>query len=118
MSILFKKLKRNPMKNIKTFFNNIKGWIQGSWQMYISQKDVIYSFYGFGHFGLAKKYADRRNLRNGYRHYVLPAGRTSEQIVVFNSHELKALKRAGLVNKRVTIEILLNESYYITPRKK
>ena len=104
--------------NIKTFFNNIKGFFQGWWQMHVSQKDIIYSFYGFGHFALAIKYADRRNLRNGYRHYVLPAGRASEQLVVFNSHEVMFLKRAGLVNKRVTIEILLNESYYITPRKK
>ena len=104
------------LKNIDRFFNNIRGWGLGLWILYISTKDIPYSFYGFGHYGISKKYADKRKRRNELMHYVLPAGRGSEQMVVFNSREMKQLKRLGLMSKRVTIEVLLRESYYFTKK--
>ena len=104
------------LKNIGRFFSNIWGWLSGLWIMYVSTKDIPFSFYGFGHFGIAKKYADKRKRRNELMHYVLPAGAGSEQMVVFNSREMKQLKRMGLMSKKVTIEVLLRESYYFTKK--
>ena len=106
------------LKNIGRFFNNIRGWFAGLWILYISTKDQIFSFYGYGHFSMSREYADKRKRRNGLMHYVLPSGAGSEQMVVFNSREMKQLKRLGLMSKRVTIEVLLRESYYFTKKTK
>ncbi len=110
-----KKKLKTLLANISTFLYNIKGFIISWWQVNVSQKDIIFSLWGFSHFSLAKEYARKRSIRNGLRHYVLPASRGATQLIVFNSRELKDLKRGGFVNKRVTIEVLLREAYYFTP---
>ena len=107
-----KKRLKTLVGNISEFLSNIRGFFAGFWQMYVSQKDIIYSFTGFNHFAMARKYCDRRTKRSGKRHYVIPAGRGSQQLIVFNSVEGKQLKRLGLMNKRVTIEVLLRDAYY------
>ena len=103
------------LKNIRAFFNNIRGFFGGWYTVNISTRDSIYSFYGFGHFRFAREYADKRKERNGYLHWVVPAGRGAEQLVVFNALEKKNLQRAGLMPKKLTIHDMLKAAYYRTP---
>jgi hypothetical protein len=103
------------LTNIKVFFANIRGFFEGWYQLNISQRDVIFSFYGFKHFDFAKKYADKRQRRNGYMHWVVPAGKGAEQLVVFNTLEKKMLKRRGMMSKKLTIYDMLKSAYYVTP---
>ena len=105
-------------RHIKEFFRNIYGWIYGLWILYISPSDKIFSFFGYGHFSFARKYADKRARRNGLRHWVLPSGSGAVQLVVFNIREKKMLQHIGLMSKHVNINTLLNQAYYITPKKK
>ena len=106
------------LKNIKAFFNNLRGYFAGWWQLHVSQKDVIYSFYGFNHFEFAKKYAHKRQDRNGYLHWVVPAGAGAEQLVVFNTREKKRLQQMKLMNRKLTVNDMLKTAYYFTPDKK
>jgi hypothetical protein len=108
------------LTNIKVFFANIVGFFKGWHQVNVSQRDVLYSFYGFNHFEFAKKYADKRHKRNGLKHWVVPAGRGAEQLVVFNTKEKKALQHSGLMNKKLTVNDMLKAAYYFTgtPKKK
>ena len=103
-------------KVIKRFFRNLGGWFYSIWILRISQSDIPFGIYGYNHFSFSKKYANKRKKRNGLRHYCLPAGRGSEMLIVFNSKEMKALKRKGFMNKRVTIAVLLSEAYFVTKR--
>lgn len=103
------------IKDIKRFFNNIRGFLGGWWHVTASQKDVIFSFYGFNHFNFAKRYADMRKERNGLKHWVLPAGSGAEQLVVFNTKEKKRLQQLNLMSRRVTVNQLLKDAYYFTP---
>lgn len=89
----------------------------------MSQKDVIYSFYGFGHFKLAKKYADKRHERNELKHWVVPSGRGAESLVVFNTKEKDLLQAQNLMNRRVRAYDLTKSAYHTagqgqTPKKK
>ena len=102
-------------RTIKSFLNNIKGFFMGFWILYIYPKDQIFSFYGYGHFRFARDYADKRVKRNGLRHWVLPAGKGAEQLIVFNIVEKKMLTRRGFINK-ININDMLKQAYYITPR--
>jgi hypothetical protein len=100
---------------VKRFFSNLSGWAHGFWILKISTKDRLYSFYGYSHFKFAKQYADKRYVRNGLRHWVLPAGQGAEQLVVFNVVEKKLMKRQGHIGKHVTVKDLLKAAYYVTP---
>lgn len=109
------------LKNIVRFFNNIRGFLGGWWQLYVSQKDIIYSFYGFNHFAFAKKYADRRCRRNGLKHWVVPSGRGSEQLIVFNTREKDSMQARGFMSRRVKAYDLMKASYHTSvqqPKKK
>ncbi len=103
------------MEKLKTFFNNVKGYLVAKGQLR-SEKDVIFSFYGFNHYNHAIKYANLRRDRNGKQHWVLPAGPKSEQLIVFNSEEKKRLQRLGFMSKRVDIKMLMEQAYYKTQR--
>lgn len=105
------------LKNIKTFFINIGGFFRGWWQVHVSQKDVIYSFYGFGHFRFARKYADKRHERNGLKHWVVPAGRGAESLVVFNTREKDLMQAQDLMNRRITAYDLMRSAYYTAQNK-
>jgi len=99
-------------KNIKALFSNIRGFFGGWWQLNISQKDAIYSFYGFGHFRLARQYADKRHKRNGLKHWVVPAGRGAEQLVVFNTREKDMMQVQGHMSRRVKAHDLTKAAYH------
>lgn len=66
--------------------------------------------------GKAKKLADRRAAMDGRRHYVLPDW--NGHYMVLNMREIKALKRAGIMSKQVTIHDLLNEAEYFTGNRR
>ncbi len=99
---------------LRGVYNNIKGFREGYNMVHFGQKDVIYTFYGYGHFRLAKKYADMRKERNGLLHWVVPAGSGAESLVVFNTKERKQLQRIGAISKRIDVNILLHDAYYTT----
>lgn len=98
--------------NIKNFFANIGGWRKGWWQVNMSQRDIIYSFYGFGHFELAKKYADKRHARNGLKHWVVPSGKGAEQLIVFNTQEKNTMQARGLMSRKIRAYDLMKASYH------
>ena len=85
--------------------------------VHFNQMDVIYTFYGYGHFNLAKKYADKRKERNGLLHWVVPAGAGAESLVVFNTKERKQLQRIGAISDRINVNVLLHDAYYTTTMK-
>lgn len=97
---------------MKKLLSNIKGFFLGWYQLRISQQDIIYSFYGFNHFNFAKKYADKRYKRNGRKHWVIPAGKGSEQMVVFNTIEKDLLQAQGHMNRRVKAHHLSKSAYH------
>jgi hypothetical protein len=100
------------LKNTRTFFNNIGGWYEGWYQVNVSQRDVIYAFYGFNHFNFAKKYAEKRHKRNGLKHWVVPAGKGAESLVVFNTREKDSLQAQGLMSRRVKAYDLMKAAYH------
>ena len=100
---------------IRTVIHNIKGGYEGWRMVHTAEKDMIYTFYGYGHFRFAKRYADLRKERNGKRHWVMPVGRGADGLVVLNISEKKMLQRLGKINKHVTVNMMLNEAYYRTP---
>lgn len=106
------------LASVRTFFTNVKGFIAGYRMVHFNQMDVIYSFYGYGHFKLSKKYADRRKERNGLLHWVVPSGKGAESLVVFNTKERKQMQRLGLMSKKVDVNLLLHDAYYTTPGMK
>ena len=108
---------KSLFKKIKDFFNDLRGFQKGWWQLHVATKDIVYSFYGFGHYGLAKKYADKRSARNGYKHWVVPAGKGSEQLVVFNALEKKRLQRLGLMSRQLSVKDMLDIAYYWSNNK-
>jgi len=103
---------------MKEFFRNLKGFLKGWWHVNISEKDVVYSFYGFNHFNLAKRYADMRLKRNGLKHWVLPAGKGSEMLIVFNTREKDSMQAQNLMNRRITAYDLSKGCYYIAEQKR
>ena len=86
--------------------------------IYLSSNNRIVSIWGFAHWKYAKRYADKRHSIDGKRYYVFPSGLDS--LIVFNSIEMKDLKRKGFIKKGVKIDIntLLNTAYYHTPTPK
>jgi hypothetical protein len=105
--------------NIKEFFQFIGTWFKGMWNVFISTKDELRLFKGWGHFWMAQKYADIRTKRSaknkyagGKMHYVLPAGEAS--LVVVNSREVQALKKTGYFSKSLDINKVLRNAYYIS----
>lgn len=106
------------MKELKAFYENLKGWIFSVRMVHFSSKSRIASMWGWGHWKYAKKYANKRHEIDGKRYYVYPAG--PEMLLVFNSIELKDLKRRGFVSKGAKIDVstLLRDSYYYTSNKK
>ena len=104
------------MKRIKSFFSNIRGWMFSIEIIYLSSHNRIASISGFAHWRYAKRYANKRHGIDGKRYYVFPSGLGS--LIVFNSLEMKDLKRRGFIKKGVVIDIntLLNTAYYYTPQ--
>jgi len=105
--------------NIKEFFQFIALWFIGMWNVFISTKDKMRVFEGWGHFWMAQKYADirtKRSAKNKYAgrkmHYVLPAGEAS--LIVVNSLELQNLKARGAFSKTFNIAMVLKHAYYIS----
>lgn len=103
------------MKKIKALFGNIKGWMFSIGLIYLSSHNKIASIWGFAHWKFAKKYANKRHEMDGKKYYVYPSG--VDSLIVFNSIEMKDLKRKGFIKKgvNITIAALLEGSYYFTP---
>jgi len=103
------------MRRIKAFFSNIRGWMFSIGIIYLSSNNRIVSIWGFTNWKFARKYANKRHKMDGKRYSVFPSGPSS--LIVFNSLEMKDLKRKGFIKKGVTIDIntLLNTAYYFTP---
>lgn len=97
---------------MKKLIDNIKGWIFSIRMLRLSTRNRVTHFWGFGHWRYAKKYARRRHDMDGKRYYVAPAG--PGVLIVFNSLEMKGMKRLGILRKGVEINIatLLRDAYY------
>jgi len=104
-------------KWLTSFWDNIFGFLSGFWFVNFTNKDRIYVFWGYSHWRFAKRYADKRTQMNGLMHHVMPTGRKSEQLIVFNSKERKAMQRKGLMSKKVTALDIMKSAYHTTKRK-
>jgi hypothetical protein len=60
----------------------------------------------------AIRIANLRHQTDGRRYYVLPDHRN--RLLVLNNTEIQVLKKAGVMNRKVTILNLLNEAVYHT----
>ncbi len=105
-------------------------WIKGQWQMiwlwfknlcfvYLTSKSELRIFAGYGHWWFAKKYADKRakmskvnKVAGGKRHFVLPWGDYS--LIVLNKLEINTLKSKGIINKRLNVNEIFKQAYYLT----
>lgn len=94
-------------------------WIKNIYLVFAGTKSKVRIFQGYGHFWLAKQYADRRSRISkvnkycgGKRHYVLPVGEYS--LGVFNSLELQDLRRRKVISKNFNINEVLKNAYYVT----
>jgi hypothetical protein len=94
-------------------------WIKNICFVFLTTKSKLKTFTGYGHWWLAKKYADRRYKMSqvnkycgGKRHYVLPAGDYS--LLVLNSLELQHLKKLKIIKATYTINDVLKNAYYVT----
>ena len=114
------------MKRLRRIYFAIAGevslwwnWIKNFGFVFFSTKSKVRLFFGYGHLWFAKKYADRRaemskinKYCGGKRHYVLPIGEYS--LGVFNSEELKDLRRRRVISKSFNIQNVLKTAYYVT----
>jgi hypothetical protein len=96
-------------------------WVKNIFFVYLTTKNTFRVFEGYGHFWLAKIYADKRTAITrlnkycgGKRHYVLPAGNYS--LAVLNSGELQLLKKKGYY-KGMDIKRMLEQAYYVSQNK-
>lgn len=94
-------------------------WVANFYFVFISPTSKPRVFKGFGHWWLAKQYADRRSnltkinkLCGGKRFFVLPY--TQDSLIVVDRMEIITGKNRGIFNKSLNIEKLLKNAYYIT----
>ena len=94
-------------------------WVKNIYFTFFSPNSRIRIFEGYGHYYLAKKYADKRtkiSMRNkvagGKRHYVIPVGDYS--LAVINRSEIVTLKARRIFSKNLNILKLLENAYYIS----
>jgi expansin (peptidoglycan-binding protein) len=114
------------MKKLRRSYKAVVGelamwwmWVKNLCFVFLTTKSKIRIFTGYGHWWLAKKYADRRydiskvnKYCGGKRHYVLPYGDYS--LIVLNSLELQNLKKRGFFSKAMNIALVLKNAYYVT----
>ena len=117
---------------IKNTFRRAWQWLAGEAQLiwlwicnlcfiFLTTKSKVRILEGYGHFWLAKVYADRRYKMSrinkycgGKRHYVLPVGEYS--LVVINQYEIQNFKKRGFF-KGLDINKILKMAYYVTQYK-
>jgi hypothetical protein len=93
-------------------------WLKCLFYLYISWKDKMITFSGWGHYWFAKQYADKRHrmtkneVCSGRRFYVLPWHGYS--LIVLNRDEILYWIRKGVYNKSMKIEKILKNAYYVT----
>lgn len=111
-----KKRKIGPLKKgyyyVRYFLRNLYGFFRSYSIVYLSNKNRIYIFYGYGHWWLSKRYADKRHKMDNRRYYVLPF--IHEDLLVVSANDRTELTRRGIMRKGITIEKLLKASYYFT----
>lgn len=114
------------MKKLNRIYRSVVGelamwwmWIKNICFVFLTNKSKVRAFTGYGHWWLAKKYADRRTgisrvntYCGGKRHYVLAYGERS--LIVLNSLELHEMKKRGVFNKHLNINTVLKHAYYVT----
>jgi len=119
---LYLRYKHYPLTFTLTCWEILKScwiWIANFYFVFISPTSKPRVFIGFGHWWLAKKYADRRSnltkvnkLCGGKRYFVLPYSRDS--LIVVDRVEIIFGKNKGIFNRNLNIEKLLKQAYYIT----
>jgi len=94
-------------------------WLRLVWIVFLTDRSEIQVFTGWAHFALAKRYADKRckmskinKVAGGKRHFVISAGQ--ESLIVVNRMEILSLKDRRIIDKKVNIDYLLKNAYYIT----
>jgi hypothetical protein len=94
-------------------------WINNLCFVYLTSQSRVRVFEGYGHWYLAKKYADKRTaltkvnkICGGKRHYVLPIGDIS--LIVLNRTELNNLKSKGYLKMSLNIDKIFKNAYYIS----
>lgn len=110
---------KKRLQKIKQAFKMSIEWINNICFVYATTKSEIRVFSGYGHFWLAKKYADRRTemskankVCGGKRHVVLPAGQYS--LIVLNHLEINVLKSKGVIPKSWNVNELFKNAYYLS----
>jgi hypothetical protein len=127
MKKLWNRLKVKVNKLLFTFWKKVNKkwyglpliWLNNVWMLFLTDRSEIRVFTGWGHYWFAKRYADKRcrltkvnKVAGGKRHFVLPAG--TESLIVVNRMEIMSLKDRRIIDKKVNIDYLLKNAYYIT----
>jgi len=117
--IQFKNYLYRIWQNIAGDIVMIWHWVKNLFFVFLTTKSTVRIFKGYGHWWFAKKYADKRadmskvnKVCGGKRHFVLPWGDYS--LIVLNKTELNALKSKGIINKKINVNEIFKQAYYLT----
>jgi hypothetical protein len=104
------------MKNI---YLRTKHFIKNFWFVFFAFRSQPKSFYGYGRFWLARKYADKRTAISSpdgvtarKRHFCFPY--TQDIVMVCNRSEINNMIRSKLISHRVDIYYMIEHAYYIS----
>lgn len=87
-------------------------WVKNFFFVFLQTKSEPRIFQGWMHYWFAKKYAEKRKVICGKRHFVLPYGEYS--LIVINRAEINAAKSRRLISKNFNVLTALTNAYYIT----
>jgi hypothetical protein len=104
---------------MKTIYLNCKYFLKNFYFVFFQNRNTPKSFYGYGQYWLAKKYADRRTSTTSQdgvtgrkRHFCFPYG--NGIILVCNRTEANGMIKNKLIHKSVDIRYMIEHAYYIS----
>ncbi len=104
---------------MKAIYLNIKYFLKNINFVYFENENMPKSFYGYGKYWLAKKYADKRTnstsadgVTGRKRHFCFPYA--NNIIMVCNRTEINGMIKNKMISKRVDIKYMIENAYYIS----
>jgi len=104
---------------MKTIYLNIKYFIKNFRFVFLEEENKPKSFYGYGKYWLAKKYADKRTASGSpdgvtgrKRHFCFPYA--NGVIMVCNRTEINGMINSKMISKKVDIAYMLEQAFYIS----
>ena len=103
--------------SIRDFFKNCYGYLRSVYILKFKGIEQARVFYGYNHYSLAIKYADKRASQwppswdqLGQEQSVQAYG--EESLIVISKMELKKMQKMGFVNDKIKYRKIFKNSYY------